>query len=247
MTRTPPNKVFFDIETTGFAHKDTDRIIEVFAMEFDSTGKPTGREFYALVDPERSIPAEATAVHGKSDADVAGKPKFKEVAHELMTFMEGAEVIAHNGRTFDEPFINSELIRAGIPYTFWEKPAKCTDTMQLSRQIWPRQKATLDAVCGRLEIDLTEREQKGHSAKLDVQILAAAYFKMVELHGIDNLAAADHEQDVERAPVVRLDRGFDIPAITVAPAEIQRHEQILDQMQEGGVAPVARAARAPRM
>ena len=123
--------------------EDADRIIEVFAMEFHPDGRPTGREFYALVDPERSIPSDSTAVHGRTDADVAGMPKFKEVAHQLMSFMEGAECIAHNGRSFDEPFINSELIRAGLPYTFWEKPAKCTDTMALSRQIWPRQKATL--------------------------------------------------------------------------------------------------------
>jgi DNA polymerase-3 subunit epsilon len=234
-------KVFYDIETTGFSFKDVDRILEIAAVEYHDDGTPTGEEFYALIDPGRSIPAEVTAIHGITDERVRGMPKFKDIAPEFMAFIEGKEVIAHNGNNFDEPFINAEMVRAGMPYTFWEKPAKTTDSLKVARQVWPKQLAKLDIILDRLGIDRSERERVGHNARLDCQLLAQAFFAMTKDFDMGQFAAANHEIDVPRAPILRL-APSNLPLAHASPSEMSAHELSLDTLDKKSGGPcVARA------
>ena len=75
--------VLFDTETTGLDPATGDRVIEVAALEL-VRDLPTGQTFHRFVDPERDIPEEATRVHGITRADLRGKPRFSEVADELL-------------------------------------------------------------------------------------------------------------------------------------------------------------------
>src|SRR5690348_12442518 len=61
------------------------------------TGVETGT-LARLVRPSRPIPAEATAVHGIGDEDVASALRFAEIAPELLEFTAGAVFVAHNAR-----------------------------------------------------------------------------------------------------------------------------------------------------
>ncbi len=69
--------VFFDLETTG-TDPATDRILEISALRVDTDGSKSSRT--RRINPERPIPAEATAVHGIRDEDVAREPTFRQIA-----------------------------------------------------------------------------------------------------------------------------------------------------------------------
>src|SRR5262249_25341444 len=61
-----------DLETTGVDAKN-DRIIEISILKPRPGAEPDHRT--RRVNPERPIPPEASAVHGITDVDVAGKPR----------------------------------------------------------------------------------------------------------------------------------------------------------------------------
>ena len=89
------------------------RVIEVAALELIND-LPTGRHFHALIDPERDIPDDATRIHGFTNGALAGKPKFAEIAGEMLAFFATGPLIAHNA-PFDFGFLNAEFARLGLP------------------------------------------------------------------------------------------------------------------------------------
>src|SRR5689334_11336269 len=139
--------VLFDTETTGLEPLNGDRIIEVAALELIND-LPTGREFRVLIDPERDIPEEATRVHGFTSAHVAGKPRFAEVADELLAFFGDDRLIAHNA-AFDFAFVNAELNRIGRQPL---APERMIDTLALAKTRFPGMPNSLDAICRRFAI-----------------------------------------------------------------------------------------------
>src|SRR5262245_20396696 len=101
--------VAFDTETTGL--RDSDRLVELGAVRF--RGGLVEGEFTAIVNPAVPIPAEATAVHGIRDEDVAGEPRAGEVLPTFLSFIEGAALVGHNA-PFDVRVLALELLRAGL-------------------------------------------------------------------------------------------------------------------------------------
>ena len=165
--------VLFDTETTGLDPATGDRVIEVAALELIND-LPTGEFFHALIDPERDIPEDVTRVHGFRNADVAGKPKFADIAAGMAAFFGDAPLIAHNA-PFDFRFLDAELSRAGRPRL---DPSKMVDTLVLAKARFPGMPNSLDALCRRFSIDLSQRTT--HNALLDCKLLAEVY---VELTG----------------------------------------------------------------
>jgi DNA polymerase-3 subunit epsilon len=165
--------VLFDTETTGLDPATGDRVIEVAALELIND-LPTDQYFHALIDPERDIPEEAARIHGFRAADVAGKPKFAEIAADLLAFFGDARLIAHNA-PFDFGFLGSEFARAGHPPL---DLARMVDTLALAKKRFPGMPNSLDALCRRFSIDLSQRTT--HNALLDCRLLAEVY---VELTG----------------------------------------------------------------
>ncbi len=165
--------VLFDTETTGLDPATGDRVIEVAALELIND-LPTGQFFHAVIDPERDIPEEASRVHGMRAADVAGKPKFAEIASALLEFFGEGRLIAHNA-PFDFRFVNAELARQTRPPLVSER---MVDTLVLAKTRFPGMPNSLDALCRRFSIDLSQRTT--HNALLDCKLLAEVY---VELTG----------------------------------------------------------------
>jgi DNA polymerase III subunit epsilon len=165
--------VLFDTETTGLDPATGDRVIEVAALELVND-LPTGRHFHALIDPERDIPEEVTRIHGFRSADVQGKPKFAEIAADLVAFFGDARLIAHNA-PFDFRFLEFEFARLGLPPLDLER---MVDTLVLAKTRFPGMPNSLDALCRRFAIDLSQRTT--HNALLDCRLLAEVY---VELTG----------------------------------------------------------------
>lgn len=165
--------VLFDTETTGLDPESGDRVIEVAALEL-LNDLPTGQFFHALIDPERDVPDEATRIHGFRLSDLAGKPKFAEIAADLLAFLADARLIAHNA-PFDFGFLNAEFRRLGLPSLH---PDRMIDTLTLAKTRFPGMPNSLDALCRRFAIDLSQRTT--HNALLDCRLLADVY---VELTG----------------------------------------------------------------
>ena len=104
---------FFDLETTG-VNITTDRIVEISILKVHPNGKEESHTW--RVNPTIPIPPEVTLVHGISDADVADKPTFKELAKEIYSLIRDADLGGFNSNRFDIPLLAEELLRAGIDF-----------------------------------------------------------------------------------------------------------------------------------
>ena len=98
-------RIALDTETTGLNPIDGHRIVEIGCVELDEN-IPTGKEWHVYLNPERTMPEAAFAIHGLGDKFLNKKPKFKEVASDFLNFIDGAELVIHNAK-FDIGFLNN--------------------------------------------------------------------------------------------------------------------------------------------
>lgn len=215
-------EIIFDTETTGFDPKNGDRLVEIGCIEMVNRVL-TGRSYHAYFNPERSMPAEAEAVHGLSDAFLADKPLFAQGAQDFLDFIEDSPMIAHNA-AFDFNFIDHELDRIGLPKV---DRSRMVDTVALAKVRHPGAKLSLDALCTRYGIDRSHRTK--HGALLDAELLAQVY---VELRGGRQigleLGAETTEIVAEAKVLVRKDRPFRQPRPHAATeAELSLHGEFL--------------------
>lgn len=206
-------EIIFDTETTGFDPRSGDRMVEIGCIEMVNRVL-TGSTFHAYFNPQRLMPAEAEAVHGLSDAFLADKPLFSELAQEFLDFIGDSPMVAHNAG-FDFTFINFELNLCGHPEVDRER---MVDTVALAKVRHPGAKLSLDALCTRYGIDRSHRTR--HGALLDAELLAQVY---VELRGGRQiglaLGAEIAEIVMETKVLVRKDRPFRQPRPHVATDE----------------------------
>lgn len=111
--------VVFDLETTGL-DLVKDRIIQISYIKVFPGGEE--RRVNMMVNPGKHIPQEVSALTGISDADVAGKPMFKDVAAKLNEEFRGCDFAGFNSNHFDIPMLAEEFLRAGIDFDF----SKCS-------------------------------------------------------------------------------------------------------------------------
>ena len=104
---------FFDLETTG-VNITTDRVVEIAVLKVHPNGKEESHRW--LVNPEMPIPKEVTAIHGISDADVADKPTFKEIAKEVHNLIKDSDLGGFNSNRFDIPLLAEEMLRADLDF-----------------------------------------------------------------------------------------------------------------------------------
>ena len=104
---------FFDLETTG-VNITTDRIVEISILKVYPNGKEESKTW--LVNPEMPIPKEVTAIHGISDADVADKPNFKQLAKDIHNMIKDSDLGGFNSNRFDIPLLAEEMLRAELDF-----------------------------------------------------------------------------------------------------------------------------------
>ena len=107
--------VFFDLETTG-TNVSTDRIVEISLVKLMPNGEIKSKT--RRINPQMPIPAEATAVHHITDADVANEPMFRQIARSLANEMTGCDIAGFNSNRFDIPMLDQEFQRAGVKFDF---------------------------------------------------------------------------------------------------------------------------------
>lgn len=167
-------QIVLDTETTGLELEQNHRIIEIGCVELVNR-RATGRTFHRYVCPERDVDEAALRVHGLTRAFLDTQPRFAAIAAELMEFITGAELIAHNA-PFDVGFLDLELRRLPGNTRFVRDVCMVLDTLVLARQMHPGQRNSLDALCRRYSIDNSHREL--HGALLDAKLLADVYLAM---------------------------------------------------------------------
>ena len=165
-------EIVLDTETTGFEPDQGDRIVEIGGVEL-LNHMPTGRTYHEYIDPQRSMPEDAFAVHGLGDDFLRGKPVFADIADGFLEFVGDAKLVIHNA-AFDMKFLNAELRWLNKRQLPWEQ---AIDTLAIARKKFPGSPASLDALCRRFNIDNTARTL--HGALLDSEILAEVYLELI--------------------------------------------------------------------
>lgn len=167
-------QIVLDTETTGLEAGQGHRIIEIGCVELVNR-RLTGRNFHKYLNPERDIDEGAAEVHGMRLEDLKDKPRFADVAAELVEFVAGTELIIHNA-PFDLAFLDAELARIPGESRRMRQLCLVLDTLELARQMHPGQRNSLDALCKRYAVDNSSREW--HGALLDAKILSDVYLAM---------------------------------------------------------------------
>lgn len=218
-------EIVFDTETTGLSFGGGDRMVEIGCVELVNRVE-TGRTYHAYYHPERTMPAEAFAVHGLGDAFLSDKPLFGDGVEALLEFLGDSPLVAHNAG-FDFSFLNGELKRCGRPLVCTK--TRYVDTLAIARTRHPGAKHTLDALCTRYGVDRSHRVL--HGALLDAQLLAQVY---VELTGgrqiglglvADAPAAAITAAVPQSVAAVRPARAF-----AASDAELARHRAFIERL-----------------
>lgn len=229
---TARRQIVLDTETTGIDPKQGHRIIEIGGVELIDR-KPTGRHYHVYLNPERLVEEEAIQIHGITNEFLQDKPVFAQVADEFIEFIRGAELVIHNA-PFDVGHMDHEFRRINPSHTSVTDFVTVLDTLRLARQLYPGQRASLDALCKRFGIDNSHRTL--HGALLDSEILADVYLWMTG--GQRKLAWAEKDKDGQNVDPTAIRRiSNDRPALKVLKAtaeEEEAHKQRISQVSEKG-------------
>lgn len=174
--------VVFDLETTGTSITK-DRIVQIGLVKLMPNGERIAR--MRFVNPGTPIPAEATEVHGITDADVKNAPAFRQIASSLIDdWFAGSDIGGFNVRRFDLPLLVEELNRAGVSLDLGG--VRILDAQTVYHKKEPRTlEAALEMYCGR-PLENAHSAQADAEAALDV-ILAQGK-KYPDAGSVENFA-----------------------------------------------------------
>lgn len=195
MPARPQRLLFFDCETTGLPRiryfspdvaDEWPRLVQLAWALYDAQGRSQG--FHSsIIRPEGfRIPADATRIHGISDAQA--RKVGRDLGEVLDEFIEAAAapattLVAHNF-DYDRGVLGGELVRMRKSLQFLDLPSICTmkgttELCQLSRPgggdgyKWP----TLEE----LHLYCFGHSYDGaHDAARDLEACARSFFKLLE-------------------------------------------------------------------
>jgi DNA polymerase-3 subunit epsilon len=220
-------QIVLDTETTGLSAENGDRIIEIGCVELLNR-KLTGNNLHFYVNPERDSHEDALKVHGISNEFLRDKPRFSQIADEVLAYLKDAELIIHNA-PFDISFLNKELERLRQP-PMKAHVVSVIDTLVMAKEMFPGKRNGLDALCDRLGVDNSGRTL--HGALLDAELLADVYINMTR--GQDALLMEAGDASTEGGmEVVQVDlRRFELPVLRANDQEAAAHEAALADLDK---------------
>ena len=165
-------EVVLDTETTGLDFNSGDKIVEIGIIELYNH-VPTGKTFHHYLNPERESNLQALKIHGLTNEFLKDKPKFLDIADQFIDFISDSKIIIHNA-TFDVGFINTEL--RNCDFDELDK-SYIVDTLLLAKNKFPGQSVSLDSLCRKFGIDISDREV--HGALKDAKLLANVYLELI--------------------------------------------------------------------
>jgi DNA polymerase-3 subunit epsilon len=221
-------ELVLDTETTGLDPENGDRIVEIGIIELNNHIK-TGRQFHYYINPERESDIKAEKIHGLSRDFLSDKLKFSDIAEELVEFISDSKIIIHNAK-FDVSFLNSELKRCNLNDL---NNDNILDTLLLARKKYPGQSVSLDTLCRRFGIDISNR--KIHGAILDAELLSLVYLELIG--GKQTKLNFDNEDDIILDKIsenVNINENYKnkriiaIKNITLNKQDHQKHKKFID-------------------
>ena len=169
----PQRLAFVDLETTG-GNPLVDRVTEVGVILVNEVGV---REWSQLLYPQTRIPAFIERLTGITNEMVLDAPRFKDIAQELNSLLEGYLFIAHNAR-FDYGFLKNEFKRLDIVF----RP-NILCSVKLSRALFPEHKHhNLDALITRHQLTVSDRHRALGDAQLIYQFWQDIHNRLDEDH-----------------------------------------------------------------
>ncbi len=219
-------QIVLDTETTGLNARSGDRIIEIGCVEIVNR-QLTGNNFHMYINPERDSEEGALAVHGLTTEFLSDKPKFAEIATELIEYVRDAEIIIHNA-PFDLAFLDAEFDRLGLP-AFDQHVSMVTDTLVQAKEMYPGKRNSLDALCDRYGISNAHRLL--HGALLDAELLAEVYLAMTRGQ---NSLSMDLGGDEDAGGIAVLDAApiGEVIVLKASGDEVAQHELLLDELDK---------------
>ena len=176
--------VIFDLETTGLDMVN-DRVIQLSYIKVYPDGKEVRGDM--LINPEKHIPEVVEQLTGITDADVANKPTFKQVAAKLNEEFTGCDFAGFNSNFFDIPMLAEEFLRAGIDFDF----SKCRliDACTIFKKMERRNlAAAYKFYCGRA----MEEDFEAHRADQDTEATYRVLMGQLDMY------TPDVQEDPER-------------------------------------------------
>lgn len=172
--------VAIDTETTSL---DTSlaRIVEIGAVALKD-----GAAFETLVDPGIAIPQRSSAVHGITDSQIAGAPRFMKAWNDFSTFAAGRVLIGYS-IGYDLAILEREAERAGIP---WIRPRTLCIRVLAALANSNLPDASLDMIAVWLGVDIKGRHRAPGDARAAADIFQALLPRLQE-RGIRTLAEAE--------------------------------------------------------
>ena len=200
--------VFFDLETTGLQIGSA-YIVEISLVKVNVDGSVEEKTY--RIRPARyvnkdgvevaetlPIPPETTAVHHITDADVADKPTFRELAPEILAFIGDADIAGYNSNKFDVPLLVEEFLRNDINYDVANR--YMVDVQNIFHKMEQRTlKAAYKFYCGK-NLD------NAHSANADAMATYEIFLAQIERY--KDVEYTDEKGKVSK-PIVN-----DIPALS---------------------------------
>ena len=188
-------ELVLDTETTGLDCDNGDRIVEIGIIELENHIQ-TGNYFHCYVNPERKSDPKAEKVHGLTQDFLSDKPFFYEIAGELIEFISDSKIIIHNA-AFDIGFLNLELQKCNM---LGLNEELVIDTLTLAKKKFTGQSVSLDALCRKYNIDISDR--KIHGALKDAKLLSLVYLELIggkqtKLSFNDKVAEFNSNEDSE--------------------------------------------------
>ena len=209
------NEVFLDTETTGLSFRDGHKVVEIACIETKDL-ITTGRVFHKLINPKRSVPEEAYKIHGFTQEFLNDKETFDQIADEFLSFIKDKKIIIHNA-SFDLGFLDGEL--GSIQKEKINKQL-VIDSLEVARNKFPGTSNSLDALCKRFNIDLSQRTK--HNALLDCELLREAYINLLDAKEPKfNLSNSVSEINIKKA------KDYNKTVVKISEAEVKKHKDFL--------------------
>lgn len=222
-----------DTETTG-VEAGRDRIISFGHVELvDGQIGNTVEWFFNPGDTP--IHPDALKIHGITKEFLADKPPIKSFLPKILQLVAESIICGHNVK-FDVDMLNAELDRHRFP-RIDKYIHGVFDTMTESKRIWPGKSASLDALCARVGVSTSHRQQ--HGALADALLCAQALlalppeqqsFLAVFEDAPEALSGPSASQPVQAGSMI---------VLAASPEEVADHEAYLvGMLSESGDTPI---------
>ena len=208
------NEIFLDTETTGLSFRDGHKIVEIACIETKDL-IATGKVFHKLINPQRSMPAEAYKVHGFSEEFLKDKETFDQIADEFLSFIKDKKIIIHNS-SFDLGFLDGEL---GLIQKEKINKKLVIDSLEVARNKFPGTSNSLNALCKRFNVDLSRRTK--HNALLDCELLREVYINLLDVKEPKFNLSNYLEQNINKV------KDYNKTIVKISDAELKKHKEFI--------------------